>query len=143
MLKIGKNAFGKTFYKIEYKKDLNVVEAVWEGTASLHDLKNALVIGLQVHEESHCAYRLNDNTNFFGPWADAVPWLEKEWLPRAYAAGIRYLAHVARPDSFGESAGERLLKGKIGTSIQVKLFNKVEEALSWLKAKQEADLAKP
>lgn len=141
MLREVKNAFGRTFYRIEFKKELNIVEAVWQGTATTQDLKLAVVEGLQLHENTHCAYRLNDNTDFFGPWSDAVAWLDEVWLPRAYNSGIRYLAHVARTGSFGESAGEELLKGKIGAKIQVRIFTDKEEALRWLKSKQEQDLS--
>lgn len=89
-----------------------------------------------MHERTNCAYRLNDNTAFTGPWATAVPWLEAEWLPRAYAAGIRCLAHVARPGSFGEQAGEALLQGKIGAQIQVAVFAHQEDAWAWLASQQ-------
>ncbi|GHA68753.1 STAS/SEC14 domain-containing protein [Pontibacter akesuensis] len=139
MLKEVKSVFGKTFYRIEYKDDLNVVEATWQGTASKQDLRNAIIAGLEVHENTKCAFRLNDNTEFTGPWADSVKWIEEEWLPRAYKSGIRYLAHVARPNSFGEAAGEAMLLGKIGAAIEVKLFDNREDALQWLKKKQEAD----
>ncbi|MBC5993463.1 hypothetical protein [Pontibacter cellulosilyticus] len=131
------NAFGKVYYKIEFKEELNIIQAEWYGFTTKQDLKKALVVGLQLHEETRCAYRLNDNTAFSGPWADAVSWLEEEWLPKAYEAGIRYLAHIARPSSFGELAGEALQTGKIGATIEVKIFTEKEEALNWLKAKQE------
>lgn len=133
-----KSVFGKTFYRIEFKKDLNIVEATWQGTASKQDLRNAIVAGLEVHENTKCAFRLNDNTEFTGPWADSVTWIEEEWLPRAYKSGIRYLAHVARPSSFGEAAGEAMLLGKIGAAIKVRLFDNRGNALSWLKEMQEA-----
>ena len=130
------NAFGKVYYKIEYKKDLDIVQADWFGFATNQDLKKAVIAGLQLHEQTRCPFRLNNNTEFTGPWADAVSWLEEEWLPRAYKSGIRYLAHVARPSSFGEAAGEALQVGKIGSTIEVKMFNNIEDALQWLKSKQ-------
>lgn len=138
MFKEVKNVFGRTYYRIGYNKSLNMVEAVWQGTASQQDLRNAVIAGLQVHEQTHCAYRLNDNTAFSGPWAESVAWLEAEWLPRAYESGIRYLAHIARPGSFGETAGEAMTKGKIGSSIEVGLFTSRADALVWLQSKQAA-----
>ena len=136
MLKEIKNAFGRTFYRIEYREELNVIEAQWYGFATVQDLKHAVNAGLEVHEKNNCPFRLNDNTDFSGPWTDAVSWLEHEWLPRAYKAGIRYLAHVARASSFGEEAGEALLSSRIGSSIEVRLFTDKEAAMNWLKAKQ-------
>lgn len=136
MFKEVKNVFGRTFYRIEYKKSLNIVEAVWKGTASKQDLKHAVVAGLEIHEQTHCAYRLNDNIEFSSPWADSLSWIEEEWLPRAYRSGIRYLAHVARASSFGEEAGESMILGKIGATIEVRIFTSREEALAWLTSKQ-------
>ncbi|WP_299822439.1 hypothetical protein [uncultured Pontibacter sp.] len=137
MLKEVKNVFGRTFYRVEFNKPLNIIVAEWYGTASQQDLGKALIAGLEMHEHTHCAYRLNDNTNFSGPWAESVAWLEQVWLPRAYEAGIRYLAHVARPNSFGETAGEVMMMGKIGATIEVRIFQDKAGALNWLKAKQE------
>ncbi|GAA4434219.1 hypothetical protein GCM10023188_24890 [Pontibacter saemangeumensis] len=136
MYKEVKNVFGRTFYRIEYKAAVNIVEATWFGTASKQDLKQAIIAGLELHEHTHCAYRLNNNTDLTGPWADAVAWIADEWLPRAYESGIRYLAHVARPGSFGESAGEAMLYGRIGAQIEVKLFTSRADAMHWLNAKQ-------
>jgi hypothetical protein len=130
------NVFGRVFYRIEYKSLSNIVEAEWQGTATQQDLRNAVVAGLELHERTRCAYRLNDNTGFSGPWADSVAWLEEEWLPRAYAAGIRYLAHVARPGSFGEQAGQTMLRGKIGAQVEVALFSDRSSAVEWLMQKQ-------
>ena len=131
-----RNAFGRVFYRIGYHAAADLVEAQWHGAASQQDLRNAVVAGLALHERTGCAYRLNDNTAFSGPWADAVPWLEAEWLPRAHTAGIRFLAHVARPGSFGELAGEALLQGQIGAQIHVAVFASREAALAWLRTQQ-------
>ena len=131
-----RNAFGRVFYRIGYHAADDVVEAHWHGAATHQNLKDALVVGLGVHERTRCAYRLNDNTAFSGPWAHAVPWLEEEWMPRAYAAGLRCLAHVARLGSFGEQAGEALLQGQIGAQIQVAIFSSREDAWAWLGAQQ-------
>ena len=132
-----RNAFGRVFYQIAYKSLSNIVEAEWHGTATQRDLRNALDVGLQMHERTNCAFRLNDNTSFSGPWADSVSWLEEEWLPRAYAAGIRYLAHVAREGSFGEQAGQVLRQGKIGAQLEVAIFSEKGAAISWLLSKQQ------
>lgn len=131
-----KNVFGRTFYKIRYNTLSNMVEAEWQGTATQQDLKKAVIAGLELHERTQCAYRLNDNTGFSGPWSDSVAWLEEEWLPRAYQSGIRFLAHISRPGSFGEQGGVAMLQGKIGSQIEVALFSDRVEALLWLSGRQ-------
>ncbi|WP_156180507.1 hypothetical protein [Rufibacter radiotolerans] len=59
-----------------------MVEAEWHGAATQQDLRKAVVAGLELHERTRCAFRLNYNTGSSGPWSDSVTWLEKEWLPR-------------------------------------------------------------
>ncbi|MFC6998362.1 hypothetical protein [Rufibacter roseus] len=130
------NSFGRTFYKVEYNQNLDIIDTLWYGYASQMDLKKACDIGLEILEKSNCLYKLNDNTTFTGPWADAVAWLEKDWLPRAMQAGLKFLAHVAHRNSFGEEAGEVMKVSKIGQELQVGIFTSRTEALSWLEACQ-------
>jgi len=100
------------------------------------DLQQAMITGLEVHQQTRCAYRLNDNTEFSGPWAEAVPWIEEVWLPRVCETGLKYLAHIARPGSFGETAGEVLSIGKAASFLEIRLFTNRKDALQWLQAKQ-------
>ncbi|MFB9865142.1 hypothetical protein EFA69_00760 [Rufibacter immobilis] len=127
------NSFGRTFYVIEYKPEQDFIDTVWLGYASQNDLRKACEVGLQMLEQTNCPYKLNDNSESAGPWADAVTWLEKEWLPRAVKAGLRYLAHVAHKHSYGETAGEAMQVSKIGEMLEVGVFSSREEALAWLK----------
>ncbi|WP_066833634.1 hypothetical protein [Rufibacter ruber] len=111
-----KNSFDRTFYVVEHNQGLGVIDTLWYGYASQQDLKNACGLGLEVLEKSTCAYKLNDNSQLSGPWSDAVGWLEKEWLPRAMQAGLRYLAHVANRHSYGEVAGEVLRISRLASN---------------------------
>ena len=137
MYKEAKNAFNKTFYVIRYNPELNIIDTRWEGYASKNDLKKACQVGLELTRVVKCPFKLNDNTNFSGPWSDSVAWLEKEWLPEAMRAGVRYLAHVAAPDSFGETAGEVMKMSLIGRHLDVCIFPNREKALNWLKSCQQ------
>ncbi|WP_192823353.1 hypothetical protein [Rufibacter sp. LB8] len=118
---------------VEHKQDLDIIDTLWYGYASQQDLKNACSAGLEILEKTGCAYKLNDNSQLTGPWSDAVEWLEKEWLPKAMAAGLRYLAHVANPHSYGEVAGEVMKFSKIGQNLEYCMFYTKKEALTWLK----------
>ncbi|QCR23698.1 hypothetical protein [Pontibacter sp. SGAir0037] len=130
------NTFNRKFYTVEYREDLDIIDTLWYGYASASDLKKACEIGLEVLEATHCPFKLNDNTQLSGPWSESVKWLEHEWLPKAMQAGVRFLAHVAMPDSFGEEAGEVMRISKIGQELQYKVFSSREDALVWLKACQ-------
>ncbi len=139
MRQTAQNVFNKTFYEIEYNKDLNIIDTIWYGYSSQLDLKKACAIGLDLTQKVKCPYKLNDNTLFTGPWDSSVAWLEKEWLPKAIAAGVRYLAHVAHPDSFGETAGQVMQTSLIGKHLLVSIFSSREAAIAWLKSCQETN----
>ncbi|QHL88813.1 hypothetical protein GU926_15825 [Nibribacter ruber] len=136
-----KNSFDRTFYVVEYKPALNLIDTHWEGYASLHDLKTACEVGLQILETTHCPYKLNDNSALSGPWSEAVSWLEDNWLPRAMQAGLKYLAHVANEHTFSEVAGEVMHISKIGQELKYRMFFKREEAIEWLQSCQAVEAA--
>ncbi|RDC66362.1 hypothetical protein [Adhaeribacter pallidiroseus] len=139
MRKTAQNVFNKTFYEIEYNPELNIIDTFWIGYSSQADLKKACQLGLELTQQVKCPYKLNDNALFTGPWESAVPWLKKEWLPKAVEAGVRYLAHVALPDSFGEQAGEVMQVSLIGQLLQVRIFTSREAGLIWLKSCQQVN----
>ncbi len=139
MRREAKNAFNKTFYIIEYNRNLDIVDTLWYGYSSQTDLRKAMQIGLELHQEVKCAYKLNDNTMYTGPWADAVAWLQEEWLPKAMQAGVKYLAHVAAPDSFGETAGEIMQISAIGQQLNFGMFQNKTDAITWLQSCQEKE----
>lgn len=130
-----RDAFGKTIHTIEHKEEIGIVEAVWHSAASQQDLKHALSFGLVVHEQIHCPYRLEDITSLSGLWADAVAWLEEDWLPRACRAGIQYIACVTNLSSVGEVAGAAYPPDNTGSLIELRFFTDRDLALNWLKAK--------
>ncbi len=139
MRQTAQNVFNKTFYEIEYNPELNIIDTLWFGYSSQSDLKKACEIGLELTQQVKCPYKLNDNTLFTGPWDTAVAWLEKEWLPRAVAAGVRYIAHIAPPDSFGEAAGEVMQLSLIGKQLLVRIFSSRAEGIAWLQSCQQAN----
>ncbi len=136
MQREAKNSFDRVYYVIEHNPELNIIDTKWYGYASQNDLRKACEIGLELLEQTKCPYKLNDNSELTGPWADAVAWLEKDWLPRAMQAGLRYLAHVAHEHSYGETAGQVMQVSKIGRQLEFCAFNSRPEALAWLKACQ-------
>ena len=139
MRREAKNAFGKIFYVIEYLPALNIVDTLWYGYSSQADLRKAMQLGLELHQEVGCPYKINDNSLYTGPWADAVEWLQKEWLPAAVKAGVRYLAHVAPLHSFGETAGEVMEVSAIGKQLSFCMFQTKDEAITWLSACQQKE----
>ncbi|WP_207432775.1 hypothetical protein [Sabulibacter ruber] len=136
MYQEAKNSFDRVYYVIEHNPSLDVIDTKWFGYASQNDLRKACEIGLEVLAQTGCPYKLNDNTEHTGPWADAVAWLEKDWLPRAMKYGLRYLAHVAQEHSYGDAAGQVMKISQIGRQLEYCMFNNREDALAWLKSCQ-------
>lgn len=79
---------------------------------------------------------LNDNRGVLGSWKQANEWIEKEWMPQALAAGLRYHAHMVAPGVFGQASAEDMHL-RVGDSFQMRLFEEPEEAQAWLRQMQQ------
>lgn len=90
---------------------------------------------LQILQHTHCPYMLNDNRGVLGSWKQANEWIEKEWMPQALNAGLRYHAHVVAPGVFGQASAEDMHL-RVGNSFQMRLFEDIDEAETWLRNMQ-------
>lgn len=135
MLMEFRNANREAIHEIEYTDETDLVEAVCYSAASEQELKQALLCGLIVHEQTRCAYRLDDITKLSSLWADWVDWLEEVWQPCAYRAGLRYVAYVVNLNSFAEVTNSACSPDNLNALIEKCFFTDRESALNWLKTK--------
>ncbi|AHJ97700.1 hypothetical protein Hsw_2105 [Hymenobacter swuensis DY53] len=80
---------------------------------------------------------LNDNRGVLGSWKQANEWIEAQWMPQALAAGLRYHAHIVAPGVFGQASAEDMHL-RVGNSFQMRLFENIEEAQTWLRHMQQS-----
>lgn len=138
MQKEFKTPLGRTFLRMEYDQINNWIYCNWIGYISLESAKTGTNALLELIKETHCPYLLNDNKELLGPFEKANDWIENEVLPKAFANGLRYMAHVLAPNIAGALSGQDLHR-RLDVKIDMQLFGDMEKAKAWLRKHQHAD----
>jgi hypothetical protein len=126
-----KNSFGKTFLSIEHDVGRNWLYNNWQGLLSTAAVMQGCTGVLRVLEATHCPYVLNDNRAVIGSWQQANDWIEREWMPKALAAGMHRFAHIVAPGVFGQASAEEMHL-RVGSRFEMQLFQDMETARQWL-----------
>lgn len=73
--------------------------------------------------------------------AEDLDWLQSEWMPKAKAIGVRFIAMMVSDNVFGQYAVEDFAENAPQNEIQVLMFNDWDKAKEWLKEQSERRLA--
>ncbi|ALD21476.1 hypothetical protein [Hymenobacter sp. DG25A] len=109
----------------------------WSGNLTGPEVIKVATAALKLEKQYHFPLLLNDKTHATGEWADALPWLEYEWLPAAVEEGLRAFAYVFSPDLASHLISAEFSE-KIGQHMPVHLFYDVPSASQWLQQQFEA-----
>ncbi|TGE16780.1 STAS/SEC14 domain-containing protein [Hymenobacter elongatus] len=104
----------------------------WTGNITEAEVIKVATAAGPIQQQYHCALLLNDKTDSTGEWADALPWLEYEWLPLALEEGLRAFAYVFSPDMQNQIISVEFAE-RVGKHLPIQLFYDVETALEWLR----------
>lgn len=132
------SATGKIFLTVEYDAANNWIYNNWTGYVSPENVMQGSLAVLEAFRKYKSLCGLNDNRELVGRWDESVDWIEKEWMPKAIAAGLRYFAHVANQESFGAASAADMLS-RVHGLFQMRIFNDLESAKSWLKECQQTE----
>ena len=105
--------------------------AKWNGHVTSDDVIKAAKIYLVYIQEHPCSRLLNDKSDVTGDWQEANDWLEFDWLPAVYKAGLRCLAHVYSLSMFSQLSA-RDLRDRVMPPLLMKNFVDFESAEKWV-----------
>ena len=123
------NAQGEHFLTLIQREQY--VYAKWEGHITADDVIKAAKTFLEFMQEHPTQKLLNDKSNVTGDWQDANDWLQFDWLPKVYAAGLRCIAHVYSYSMFSQLAANDLQK-RIKPLFPMKNFINFDTAEEWV-----------
>ncbi|WP_245539662.1 hypothetical protein [Pontibacter roseus] len=124
-----RDMLGNVYLTLLSKKDY--LEAKWTGHITADDVVSAAQVHLELLRNGCHPKLLNDKSEVTGDWQDANDWLEFEWLPKAFASGLRCMAHVFSENMFSRLAAIDLQK-RITPELCMENFNEREAAETWL-----------
>lgn len=123
------NAQGERYVAIIQREQY--VYARWQGHINADDVIKAAGVYLDFIEQSPCPKLLNDKSEVTGDWEEANDWLEFDWLPQVYKAGLRCLAHVYSYSMFSQLSALDL-RERVVPPLLMRNFMDFEAAEAWV-----------
>ena len=124
---------------VKWDSTLQAVCTEWQGWADQTEFVDSLEAGLVAIRKHHAPRGLVDSLNQKALPQSDQDWVNRDWFPRALAAGLRKLAVVIPESALAMMSIEDVLSRVRGTLLHVEYFATVAEARTWLLA----DLGQP
>ncbi|WP_207534783.1 ATP-binding protein [Desertivirga arenae] len=132
-----------TFYhnssiSIHYHSKENYLEVKWIGIQTKETVNESGLKILEFVRKTKATRVYNDNSEVIGNWSDTSDHGGKVWFPAMAEVGVSFFAWVMSKDRFSNMAAMRSYDMN-KSNILIKLFDRQEEAVSWL-LEQEVDV---
>lgn len=115
---------------------LDLLHIRWHGHLTADALVQGAQAGLALFAGQPLPRRLLSNhSQVTGEWAEALPWLQYEWLPEATGRGVRALAHVlakSNTSHFVSYRGSLEFTTALKQTMCTASFRNLEPAWHWL-----------
>ena len=125
------DAFGEATLNLEYHEAGNYISAEFIGFQSLPVLEQASELVYKILRETKCTKYLSDNTQLVGGKDFADNFILDEFIPKAMANGLRYVAYVISPQAYNIHSIEKL-NLILPPELKLMLFDNQEDARYWL-----------
>jgi hypothetical protein len=117
---------------IQYEEGDDYLWLTWSGFTegeTFRDLSKEIIVAI---DHTRTVRILSDNTNWKALSPNDHGWASQHWFPWAEEKGVQMLATVPSHDFFSRDA-ERTIEAMAETRcMQIKNFNSIEQARSWL-----------
>lgn len=128
------DVLGQLIATAYYHAQDELLYVVWTGHITNVEVIEVAEAFLQLQSIRTIRRLYNDKTATTGDWAEALPWLEFEWLPKAILNGLGAIAYVVSPDVSNQLISRRFAD-RVRLHLPIRLFYDYdkETALTWLK----------
>lgn len=126
------NSFDKVYLTIELDKVNHWIYNNWVGVLPTDKVIQGCQATIDFLGKNPCPHMLNDNRHVVGSWSGANDWIAQHWVPQALTLGLRRFAHIVSPGIFGQASAAELVT-RVGTQLEMRLFQDVELAQAWLR----------
>ncbi|MBJ6108248.1 hypothetical protein JAO73_04450 [Hymenobacter sp. BT523] len=127
------NSFDKVYLTIELDDAQGWIYNNWVGVLPTEKVIRGCQATIDFLRDCPCPQMLNDNREVIGSWSSANDWIAKNWMPQVLRLGLKRFAHVVSPGIFGQASAEEMVT-RVGTQFEMRLFQDIEMAKSWLRS---------
>lgn len=122
------------YLTIRWNKELKCVVMRWKAFVSGEDFRAGLDSGLELVRHKHSTKWLADLRCLGIVSSEDQEWSNQDWLPRALAAGVKYMA-VVMPYNVGSRwSVDKSMQDAEDTPLVVRYFDNIERARRWLRS---------
>ena len=118
---------------MRWDPESQAVYTEWRGWANPTEFKAVLEAGLAALKEHRGSRGLSDTRLQRTIQQSDQQWIDRDWFPRAMAAGLKRVAIVVAQSVLVQMNIERVLKTAPSAQLEVEHFATVEAARQWLK----------
>ncbi len=124
------NPFGRVYITVEEDFNNRLIYVNWMGYLTEENVKAGAKAYTEALAQAGFNCVLNDTRLIVGSWNHSMNWVLNEWAPAAAKAGLKRIAMLANPDTFGGSTAATFINElKV---FEAKAFDAIEEAQQWL-----------
>ena len=129
------DVLGQLIATAYYHPQDELLYVVWTGHITNVEVIQVAEAFLQLQTIRTIRRLYNDKVATTGDWAEALPWLEFEWLPKAILNGLCAVAYVLSPDISNQLISRRFAD-RVRPHLPIHMFYDYdkETALAWLRA---------
>ena len=124
--------FDKTYCKIHYYQESNVIHMDWNKHSSRNQFIEACDYALNIMKETNAKKMIADNSKVSVVAMENQNWLTQNWFPRALQLGFQYSAVIFSDDAFVKFAVKRIENNIEDKLFVVHYFNELSPAKAWL-----------
>lgn len=127
-----KEVFNAPYATVTYNTEKRFMLLVWNGSPNTEEYKQPFLTMISYGKQYPVDSMLSDisNQGIINP--ENRKWFEKEMMPQAVSAGLKRAAIVTSGNAFKLYYINLILSAVNKFPIVTKLFNKREEAITWL-----------
>jgi len=120
---------------IKYFPKHHWIYADWQGLQTVESLRDGCEKILAAVRMYSCDKVISDTKDLTDSWVEAGEWIEKDWFPRLFRYGVRFVAWVAKinsPDPKMQTLIHRVSTWDLN-NINWLVFENRELAENWLR----------
>jgi hypothetical protein len=117
---------------VTWDEESSAVYIDWRSWADPTEFGLLLEAGIRALAEHHGSRCLADCRNMKAVKPSDQEWIDRNWIPRAHAAGLRRMAVIVPYSGISRMHVDDILGSIPGSELEVQYFGTVESATDWL-----------
>lgn len=126
--------FDEPWLTVHWDESCQAVWMEWKSYVEGDDARHGLDAGLALFQRKHTSRWLAD-VRLLGPVRQVdQQWINRDWFPRAIAAGLRFMATVVPKSAIARMSVKQIMSKVNDVDIVNSNFPDLEQARSWLRS---------